>query len=233
MENKKDDEIIDYLDEDENIRNQNFVCLSFLNPEDNIIKNKELFYFTHFINKFAEDLNMLFDNLSLKYTDQTDLLESIKKNHNYIFDNNELNEQFNFFKNTNSTDIEDKYYKNTSKNTIRGIKVRGVYDTMEQAKQRIENLKKKDKYHNIYVAQVGCWLPYESHITNTIEEQEYSETQLNSLMKNYKDNKDQKDIIFDNRTSIKSKNIIKKDEENIQDNIHELNDPWLDSKEQK
>ena len=31
---------IDYLDEDEPIRHQNYVCLSFLNPEDTIIKNK-------------------------------------------------------------------------------------------------------------------------------------------------------------------------------------------------
>ena len=39
---------VDYLDEDEPLRNQNYVCVSFLNPED-VIKNKEAYYFSKLI----------------------------------------------------------------------------------------------------------------------------------------------------------------------------------------
>lgn len=238
MENTK----IDYLDEDEPIRNQNYVCLSFLNPEDTIIKNKDLFYFNKFLNKFSNDIELLINNLKEKYPDDKDLINSIKDNHNYIFNIEELNEQFQFFKNTNSNNIEDEYYKNNLKTTQRGIKIRGVYDTEEQAKKRVEMLNKKDKYHNIYIAQVGCWLPYESHITNNIEEQEYPEQQLNTLMKHYKENKDQKDIIFDTRTTDAiNKNTIEPKLETqfqnstniISDELNETPDPWLQHKETK
>jgi hypothetical protein len=236
MQNTK----IDYLDEDEPIRNQNYVCLSFLNPEDSIIKNKDLFYFNKFLNKFSNDIELLINNLKEKYPDDKDLINSIKDNHNYIFNIEELNEQFQFFKNTNSNNIEDEYYKNNLKTTQRGIKIRGVYDTEEQAKKRVEILNKKDKYHNIYIAQVGCWLPYESHITNNIEEQEYPEQQLNTLMKHYKENKDQKDIIFDTRTTDAiNKNTIEPKLETqfenstniISDELNETPDPWLQHKE--
>ena len=44
---------VDYLDEDEPIRNQNFVCISFLNPED-VIKNKDVFYFSKFVEKLGD-----------------------------------------------------------------------------------------------------------------------------------------------------------------------------------
>ena len=52
-ENKKFDfnKNIDLLDEDKPIAGQKFVCLSFISPED-IIKNKEMFLFEKFLNKF-------------------------------------------------------------------------------------------------------------------------------------------------------------------------------------
>ena len=233
---------IDYLDEDEPIRNQNYVCLSFLNPEDTIIKNKELFYFNNFLKKFSNDMDLLFENLKDKYKDDIDMINSIKDNHNYISNMDELNEQFQFYKNTNADKIEDEYYKKNLKTTQRGIKVRGVYDSEDLAKKRVEILNKKDKYHNIYIAQVGCWLPYESHITNNIEEQEYPEQQLNTLMKHYKENKDQKDIIFDTRTTNAiNKNTIEPKLENqfengakiISDELNDGVDPWLQKKEEE
>ena len=46
---------VDYLDEDEPLRNQNFVCVSFLNPED-VLKNKDAYYFSKFIEKFSKDM---------------------------------------------------------------------------------------------------------------------------------------------------------------------------------
>ena len=165
---------IDYLDEDETLRNQNYVCISFLNPED-VLKNKEAYYFSKFIANFSKDMNELFNNLNEKFPDQCDIINSVKDNHKYIFDLVEMNEQLIFFKNVNSEEIEKDFHKlNDFKTSIRGIKVRGVYDNIEQAKKRCEYLKSKDPYFHIYVAQVGCWLPYETNISANVESQEYN-----------------------------------------------------------
>lgn len=213
---------IDYLDEDETLRNQNYVCISFLNPED-VLKNKEAYYFSKFIENFSKDTNELFNNLKEKFPDQCDIIESVKDNHKYIFDSVEMNEQLNFFKNVNSEEIEKDFHKlNNFKTSIRGIKVRGVYDNIEQAKKRCEFLKSKDPYFHIYVAQVGCWLPYESNISANVESQEYNEDQLNLLMKNYKQNKDDKDIVFDERKTNAVKSVD--DKNNISDEIKEEDD---------
>jgi hypothetical protein len=81
---------------------------------------------------------------------------------------------------------------------MRGIKVRGTFDTIEEAKVRSEFLKKIDNKFNIYIAQVGCWCPWSPN-PESLENQEYSETQLNTLMKEYKKNMDNRDIVFENR----------------------------------
>lgn len=226
---------VDYLDEDEPLRNQNFVCVSFLNPED-VLKNKESYYFSKFTEKFSNDMTDLFNNLIEKFPDNKDIIEGIKDNHSFIFDSKDMNDQFTFFKNTNSESIEKEFHnENKFKTSIRGIKVRGVYDTIEQAKQRCETLKKKDPYFNIYVAQVGCWLPYESHIASNVENQEYSESELNTLMKHYKENKDNKDLVFDNRR-IDAINKVKDEGDSVQtieeisDIINDKEDPWISAK---
>ena len=221
---------IDYLDEDEPLRNQNYVCVSFLNPED-ALKNKEIYYFSKFIDKFSKDMTLLLDSLKEKFSDQEEIIDAIKDNHKYIFNNNELNEQFAFFKNINSNEIESEFHKNNDfKTSVSGIKVRGVYDTIEDAKKRCEKLKQKDPYFHIYVAQVGCWLPYESHIASNVENAQYSEDQLNTLMKHYKDNKDSKDIVFDERRTdaIKTSNETT---ETISDEFTNKEDPWLSAKQ--
>ena len=68
---------IDYLDEDEPLRNQNYVCVSFLNPED-ALKNKEIYYFSKFIDKFSKDMTLLLDSLKEKFSDQEEIIDAIK-----------------------------------------------------------------------------------------------------------------------------------------------------------
>jgi hypothetical protein len=120
--------------------------------------------------------------------------------------------------------------------TMRGIKVRGVFDTMEEAKNRSEFLKRTDDKFNIYIAQVGCWCPW-SPDPNDLQNQEYAETQLNTLMKQYKQNMQNKDEIFENRKNElidKSKANKNKTTGNIEvdDLASELQDidPWSASK---
>jgi len=191
---------VDYLDEDKPIRTQNFALLSFLSPED-VLVNKEAYMFSKFITKFSEDMNALLDGISAKYSDSKDFVDSMKENNSYIFNPKDMSEQYGFYKSINNNELESSYHRdNNFVTSIRGIKVRGVFDTIEEAKNRCEFIKKIDNKFNIYIAQVGCWCPWSPN-PECLENQEYAETQLNTLMKEYKKNMNDKDVIFENRKS--------------------------------
>jgi len=212
---------IDFLDEDKLIRNQNYCCLSFLSPED-VLANKENYYFSKFLENFSKDMTSLLDNLSLKYPDSKDLVDTIKTNHNYIFDTKEMDGQYKFFKSVHSDTIEKDFHReNNFTTSIRGIKVRGVFDTVEEAKNRCEFLKKIDNKFDIFIGQVGCWCPWSPNPSD-LQDQEYSETQLNTLMKQYKKNMDDRDEVFDKR---KNEGITKPKKDMAEEIAEE--DPWL------
>lgn len=188
----------DYLDEDKPIRGQNYCLVSFLSPED-ILKDKEVYYFSRFIDNFGKDMKTLLDGLEAKYPDSADLIKTIRTNHDYVFNRDEMDSQYKFFKDTNSTEIETDFHKeNNFKTSMRGIKIRGVFDTMEEAKNRSEFIKKCDNKFDIYICQVGCWCPWSPN-PNDLNDVEYSETQLNTLMKQYKQNMVNKDELFEQR----------------------------------
>ena len=102
----------DYLDQDPPLRGQNYVCLSFISPED-IIKKKDVFMFEKFINNFSEEMNEFFNNLSQKYKDDIDLLNTMKERYEYLFDTDKIGEQFVFFTGKNSEELEKEYYRST------------------------------------------------------------------------------------------------------------------------
>ena len=213
---------VDFLDEDKPIRNQNYCLLSFLSPEE-VLKNKEAYYFSRFMDNFTKDMSILFANLINKYPDDKDMLNNIRDNHSYIFNTDEMNEQYKFFKSTKSNEIETDFHReNNFTTSIRGIKVRGVFDTIDEAKNRCEFLKKIDNKFDIYIGQVGCWCPFSPNPSD-LENQEYSETQLNTLMKEYKKNMESRDEIFDKRR-IDVINSSKKSDD-LASNLQEV-DAW-------
>lgn len=228
-ENLVSTKVYDYLEEDKPIRGQNYVLLSFISPED-VILNKESFYFSRFIESFGKDMNTLFDGIQAKYPDSKEMIETIKNNHKYISDTTEMNEQYKFFKSVNSSDIEADYHReNNFQTTIRGIKVRGTFDTIEEAKNRSEFLKKLDNKFDIFIGQVGCWCPWSPN-PNDLSNQEYGETQLNTLMKKYKENMESKDEVFERR---KQEGISSKKDIEVTELADELNkaDPWSERQE--
>lgn len=79
---------------------------------------------------------------------------------------------------------------------ILGIKVRGVFETYEEAKTRCDALQKLDKYHNIFVGEVGKWLPFNVDIATmeTDDDPVYREQALNQYMKAYKDSLKEEEV---------------------------------------
>jgi len=69
---------------------------------------------------------------------------------------------------------------------VRAFKIRGVYATYEKAEKRCEEIRKFDKYHHVFVGDVGKWLPWDDDASNA-EDAVYSEPKLNEMMKAYRD----------------------------------------------
>lgn len=104
----------DYLEEDEPIKGQNFVCLSFLSPEN----------------------------------------------------------------------IDPEIRKTTSDH-LRGLKVRGVFSTYEDACKHAQALRENDKIFDVFVGEVGKWLPWDSR--EKVEKEDYAEKELNDLMRAHRE----------------------------------------------
>lgn len=198
----------DFLDEDPEIRGQKYVCLSFISPED-VIMQKDVFFFHQFLGSFSKDMTEFFTNMMEKYAGNStvcDMMEGLRQRYDYIFGANELQETYNFFKQSNSDKLESEYLeKNAFQTSVRGIKIRGAYETFPEAQKRAENVRKIDNKFDVYVAQVGCWCPWAPHPEN-VGDVEYANTQLNTLMKKYKENMDNKDELY----RIRKEEMLKK-----------------------
>ena len=189
---------VDYLDEDKPLRGQNFACLSFISPEDVLI-DKEIFFFSKFIEGFSAQATELLDGLKKKYPDDEGIIDVLKENHAHFFDVKEMQDQYKFYKGLNSQVLESDFLKiNDFKTSMRGIKVRGVFDTLKEAQTRAEVLKRMGDKFDIYVAQVGCWCPWSPN-PEDLQDQEYAESTLNTLMKKYKENLQSKDEVYEQR----------------------------------
>lgn len=188
----------DYLDEDPELRGQKYYCVSFLSPEE-VIRNKHVHFFNKFTSAFSADVSTLFKNIQETCSDNkavVDMVNALKQRHDYIFTPDALAEEFQQYTSTHSATLEKEYLEaNNFQTTVRGIKVRGSYETLKEAQNRAEMIKKFDKNFNVYVAQVGCWCPWSPN-PEEIENVEYSETQMNTLMKKYKENQIEKDEHF-------------------------------------
>ena len=69
------------------------------------------------------------------------------------------------------------------KSGVRGLKVRGVFDSIEEARSYSKKLNETDPNFDIYVGSVGDWMPWDD--MQRTEENEYAEEELNKLMKEY------------------------------------------------
>jgi hypothetical protein len=76
--------------------------------------------------------------------------------------------------------------------TTRGLKVRGVYPSYEAAKARCDELQQTDKDFDIFIGEVGKWLPWDPDINdeNKVKDAHYQEEELQKLMVAYKNNQE-------------------------------------------
>jgi hypothetical protein len=64
--------------------------------------------------------------------------------------------------------------------SVRGLKLRGVYNSQEEAEMRCKKVREVDSNHDIFVGPVGMWIPWDpdAYKTGRIE---FMEEELNQL----------------------------------------------------
>lgn len=81
---------------------------------------------------------------------------------------------------------------------FRGIKVRGVYATREEAEKRAHELQEIDPDFHIFVGEIGKWLGWDPD-PNSIEDQQYKEAELQKIMTEYKKNREKAKLMEQER----------------------------------
>ena len=188
----------DFLEVDSKIPGQNYVCLSFVSPEK-VLKQKEVFNVTKFV-------EFLFNDNQHGTVDVREKLMNKEIQISY----DEISKIYEDWKYTRTEDLESQFFEiNDYHTSMRGLKVRGVYDTYKEASVRAQVLRRKDPSFNVFVGQVGYWLPWDPEC-ESVPEQEFQENQLNELVKKYKENLSSRDTLFD---QIKNERIEKANKE--------------------
>ena len=124
-----------------------------------------------------------------------DLEGYVRKNQKEIQETT-IQEAYEDFLYKNGSRLEEEFYaKNNFRTSVRGLKIRGVYGTQGEAVARSKKLQRNDTIHNVFVGEVGKWLPWDPN-PNAVAEQEYAEDQLNTLMKKYKENENARDTFY-------------------------------------
>jgi hypothetical protein len=200
----------DHLEVDKPVPGQNFACVSFLSPEK-VLKSKEEYIFYNYHrcktlehnNRLKTNMESLLkkaENNTLKISDVAHLKKNMEKGFDLdtiSFDEwKEKYEDFLFSKGQEIGEVFDK--TNNFQTSVRGVKVRGTYDTYREAEIRAKVLQKLDPLFDVFVGQVGYWLAW-SPDTNLMENQEHSNEDLNSLMKGKKENAAQRDMFYEER----------------------------------
>lgn len=98
---------------------------------------------------------------------------------------------------------------------IRGLKIRGVYATKEDAGKRADELSKIDPDFHVFVGEVGKWLPWDPD-PNDIEDQIYQEKELQDIMKGYKENLDKAKRMQEQRKRDMISNAAKEEQSKLE-----------------
>lgn len=159
----------DFLEVDQEIPGQRFVCLSFLSPEA-LIEKKEAFNVCKFLQSYSKDKKLDYKELYSKYED-------------FVYKySSELQRDFD--------------EKNNFQTSLRGLKVRGTYSTKDEATERAKRLQTMDSNFHVFVGEVGKWLPWDPN-ADGVQDEVFQNSQLNEMMEKYQENNVNRDIFYE------------------------------------
>ena len=208
---------VDCLSEDKPLSNQQFFCVSFVSP-DKIIEKLDTFMFKRFvktwsINKMKTTSVSFLNFIASKYNlrseslleDFKDFMDSELLN---IIQDISIDDDYKNFIEANESELHKTFDKiHDFQTKVRGLKVRGSYQTYEEANQRAKLLRELDPSFDVYVGEVGKWLPWEPEAYKT-GHVEYLEPELNKLMQKKQENEQQARDNFRERVRHESEKAI-------------------------
>jgi hypothetical protein len=217
---KENPKYVDLLEEDKPIANQKFVCMSFCSPEK-ILKQKEIFFFEEFLKnwefnksmeKFLQFINFISFKYNISFEDlNKDFKDFVQEEKDNLAKSN-LADDYKTYLDNHEDEIQKKFdIENNFQTSTRGLKIRGVYPTQEEAELRCKMLREIDANHDIMVGPVGMWMPWdpEAYKTGRVE---YMEEELNQLMHEKQKNETNAKSAFEQRVKETKQKAI---EENI------------------
>jgi hypothetical protein len=211
---------VDLLEEDKPIAGQKFVCMSFVSPEK-ILKEKEIFYFEEFLKnwefnksmeKFLQFINFVSYKYNLSFEDLNKDFKDFVQEEKTNLSKSNLSDDYKTYLDNHEEELQKKFdVEHNFQTSTRGLKVRGVYPTEEEAELRCKMLREIDPNHDIMVGPVGLWMPWdpEAYKTGRVE---YMEEELNQLMHEKQKNEANAKAAFEQRVKETKKQAI---EENI------------------
>lgn len=259
-----DTPVEEFLENDTPILGQNYVCLSFVSPEK-FIKQKEMFMFHKYMTDKFREYNELIAHITKKQMklDETELdslseddvkldinkklVKELREKAKLQFDFNydQFKDNYSDFLYRSGEKLTELYDKQTDyKTSMRALKVRGVYETYKEAEVRAKSLQRRDQSFHVFVGTVGAWLPWDPE-ADKVQNEEYLNEELNSLIKEYKKNQVHKDMLYQQEKEERQKEQLKakiakeelekqelenqKNMASIEENLDSA-DPWLASK---
>jgi hypothetical protein len=200
---------VDLLDEDPPIAGQTHVCISFISPED-ILKKRETYLFEKFVarwdmakslEKFQEFVNFIAykytlegEKLMADFAEFTVTEDAKMKEDAALIENDYKN-----FIEKHGDRINQEFNRDHQFQTsVRGIKVRGVFSSQPEAENYCRKLRERDPNHDIFVGQVGVWMPH--HVdAYKLGKIEFMEPELNRLYQEKMVNQEKAKQAFDQR----------------------------------
>lgn len=82
--------------------------------------------------------------------------------------------------------------------SLRALKIRGVFNDIEKANQHAEKLRIDDPLFDVFVGEVGKWLPWDPN-GEQVDDEKYQEKELNSLVKAYKEHMNETKKVYNDR----------------------------------
>lgn len=211
---------IDLCDEDPPISGQKFACMSFVSPE-RILKQRENYIFEQFVKewdftksmtKMSDFVNFVSYKYNLKVDDvMKDFQEYVKEEHETIRTSS-IEDDWKTFMDKNEDKLNEEFNrKHEFQTSVRGLKLRGVFNTQEEAELRCKKIRDFDPNHDIFVGPVGMWIPWDpdAYKTGRIE---FMEEELNQLHNEKIANETKAKEEFDKRVKDAKKKAI---EDNI------------------
>jgi hypothetical protein len=177
-----------------NLKKKEKVELSDLEKlESRLLDDMDQMDLTNLVNRY------LYEELKESGKTASDLEEDKVDYENFTEFTEKYLDEFENYKVVNDDRIQSEYDKVVDfKTNIRGVKLRGNYETYKEAKLRAKLLQRKDPKFHVWVAQVGYWVPFDAD-PDKAPSSEYQEEKLQELAKKKKENEEKREMLQERR----------------------------------